>query len=522
MIVLFVLIWGIFIVNACSGNPSPGITPSLEIITPLEKTVYRFGETIDFSTGKLKYISNQNVTQIIPLTDNHVTVAEYDNQKAGDQTITLMYQGLSTSFIVRFIPVAVPSLSLKSSPALTSYYVGEDIVTDGGVITLTDDNGTSEDIAITAEMLTYDNSKKGEAFVNVSYNSMITSFRVVFYPTDSILIKDAEFFENAESMDMTKSYALTCSIDLSKTNFGGFSPSAARAFKGVFDGMGHTVFLGERTAAANQYGGFFGRMENAIVRDIMINAEFTGSSSWIGILAGSASGCLIENVKTYGNIALTGAGAAAGIVEYMINSTMKNCENFASVLINPTTPLNPDTDFMYAAGIACELRGSQLLGCVNNGSISIKNAGCPAYAGGIISYTRYDSSFLPLIVKDCVNHADILLHNFIYAELGGISGLIYSTGTEKHGMQLLSGCKNNGDITLVNDGQAYHEAYAGGITGAAYVFYFSEENFGKGTINNCVNTGKIISDILQENEFCNCNTDDICAWSYDDSCLIIN
>lgn len=75
------------------------------------------------------------------------------------------------------------------------------------------------------------------------------------------------------------------------------------AFKGVFNGGGHTITNFNATTAVGKDAafGFFGMLDNAVVKDLTIEGRMTASATGagaVGVLAGAALSSTVENVKS--------------------------------------------------------------------------------------------------------------------------------------------------------------------------------------------------------------------------------
>ena len=67
-----------------------------------------------------------------------------------------------------------------TAPTKTEYAVGDSIDVTGGKLTLSYQDGADSELALTADMLTYDNTKAGTATVTVSYGGFTDTFEVTF------------------------------------------------------------------------------------------------------------------------------------------------------------------------------------------------------------------------------------------------------------------------------------------------------------------------------------------------------
>ena len=108
--------------------------------------------------------------------------------------------------------------------------------------------------------------------------------------------------------------------------------SAFKAFKGTFDGQGHTV-RGLEGYSAGSYAGLFGCCTGAMIKNVTVRGEIASSASLsyaAGIVA-SASGCTIDNCRNYADISISDSNAA-GIAAYITDgTTVSGCANSGSI-----------------------------------------------------------------------------------------------------------------------------------------------------------------------------------------------
>ena len=147
----------------------------------------------------------------------------------------------------------------------------------------------------------------------------------------------------------------------------------SKKYQGTFDGNGKTIRNLFISSTSNEIG-FFGYAADCRIKNITFdNAKVKGNENCsTGILAGYASSCVIENIKTTGNCSVEGQYETGGIAGGA-NGNISNCENHA--IVNGS---------YYVGGIVgnCFDSGNSITSCANYGEIT----GTEDFVGGIIGY----------------------------------------------------------------------------------------------------------------------------------------
>ena len=141
------------------------------------KTEYFIGERLELEGCRLTLVYEDYSTEEIPLTED--LTSGYDSGVIGTQTVTVSYGGFTDSFAVTVREKALTSIALSAQPEKREYLVGEALDLSGGMLTLTYEDYTTEEIPLTAEMVTgYDSSVIGAQTLTVSYGGFTDSFVV--------------------------------------------------------------------------------------------------------------------------------------------------------------------------------------------------------------------------------------------------------------------------------------------------------------------------------------------------------
>ena len=253
------------------------------------------------------------------------------------------------------------------------------------------------------------------------------------------------------------------------------------AFRGTFDGNGHTVSgMHVKTNAysyegsSDYYNGLFGYTWYATIEDLTVEGSAAHSYGVGGIVGYANYSSIVDcasGVDVTYNDSYTTARAVGGIVGYSYGSTVEDCETLEGANVEVCSAA-------YAGGIVGETaQSSTVSGCVNHATFSFGDGGKSSssfYIGGIAGYT-YGTNY----VLDCVNEADIDFASPVSAaSVGGIVGYFQNAA--------IDGCVNNGDLSP-------KKSYAGGIVGRTYVSTSGSSYNSTWEILNCRNTGDITS-----------------------------
>ena len=265
----------------------------------------------------------------------------------------------------------------------------------------------------------------------------------------------------------------------------GFNASAAgagdstiRAYRGTFDGQGHTISgmaAQWQLTYDNIIFGFFACVDGGTVKDLIVEGSIHATKTspdlkWYAgmvgkLLRGSVTGCtsritvteksvywlryggivasmddgIVENCKNEGSL-LRNRDLVGGIVGIMTNGTVNNCVNSGAITISDTHS---------AAGIVADMKNGTVSNCTNSGIITITSG---ADGGGIVG------SMITGTVSGCINSGDVV-SSWANGTLGGIVGKI--TGTDP--IPTIINCTNRGNVSIGKSVNS--ESTIGGIVG---------------------------------------------------------
>lgn len=236
--------------------------------------------------------------------------------------------------------------------------------------------------------------------------------------------------------------------------------TTARPFRGTFDGGDHTISGITCKKSMQVHIGFFGFMENATVRNVVL-----------------------EDVLIDGTDEAFTAGALTG---KLLNSRLENCRASGKVLITRNIESTDNIkEIQSLGGLAGRNFGGTLIACVSD--VEINAAGAEAYflnTGGIVG-ANSDG-----LIEHCVNNAVVRGGQARHNYTGGIAGF-NDGGT-------ISDSINKGKIAGDNTAFRFSRSSVGGMAG---------EN--GGIISGCSNEGVICASWSEDAS----NTGGIAGWN---------
>ncbi len=193
--------------------------------------------------------------------------------------------------------------------------------------------------------------------------------------------------------------------DYNWTPIGG--SSAAKAYKGQFDGQGYTI-SGLKIEATTTYQALFGYVNNGSISNLTVEGSVTSTANY-----------------------------AAGIAAYLNASTMTGCTNRVNVIGNQNV-----------AGLAGYANGATTIDrCANTADVTaIAN-----YAGGITANAMNAS----VVISNCYN-------------TGTITGVNYVAGISAHVQNANATIKNVYNVGIINGMDANVGAIRGHLTNGKY------------------------------------------------------
>jgi len=269
-----------------------------------------------------------------------------------------------------------------------------------------------------------------------------------------------------------KTFVLANDLNLSAYPWVPIGTNSATAFRGIFDGQGHTINgLEIKNIISRQYAGLFGYIgTGGIVRDVnltntIITANYAGTVYVGGVAGYNAGGSNggIFNCSVSGTVSGTASGSAStayvgGVVGYNASSSrVEGCVKSSSVTANSGYDAIAGGVVGYNLGIT---RNSS-----NNGSATANSpTSGRAYAGGVTGVNDPSGT-----IQNCLNSGSVTGTTSVtrLSLVGGVAG-------ENRGA--VSNCTNKGGISSSSKSQV------GGVAGY---------NASDATVSHCSNSGTV-------------------------------
>ncbi len=254
VLILIMMTLCICLVTACNdGNNTQTSTISINNLN-MPQTVFVKGNDLDLSAGKLTFVSGGTQSEIA-MNAEGVSVSGYDKNSVGEQTLTITYNGASTTLNVTVVERMV------GLNHVSEYVVGEPFNKSGRLV-ITKDDGSSVTLNMKDSKLTFedfDSSSAGEKQVHVVYKDGETelsgSFPVMVYAIEQVkIIPPAKVFYNSHDaeLDLSGAYfsvtakngAIKTAVLLDGNTITGFNPTAVTEEEPVIQQQIHVDYCG--------------------------------------------------------------------------------------------------------------------------------------------------------------------------------------------------------------------------------------------------------------------------------------
>lgn len=267
--------------------------------------------------------------------------------------------------------------------------------------------------------------------------------------------------------------------------------SSIKDFSGTFEGGDYTV-SGLKTPLFDNLTGN--------VSNLTVSGEITDdASSPVGLLARTAAEGSIVNCHSKGSVKVAPVESAevmaGGLVGKITSASVASCTNDAPVEVD--LPALGKTLTCYAGGLTgyFDASGASITSSSNNASIDVMiqpESAVKLYCAGCVGMAFYQTSDqdADITFSDVVNKGDVTVDGVLKfgstekdrSMVAGIVAKAYVKGTAAKGVISMTGCVNEGDVTLKNSCGS-ERAYVAGLVGDAMCSDFTE--------TSCSNAGNI-------------------------------
>ncbi|MFQ9514440.1 MAG: leucine-rich repeat protein [Eubacterium sp.] len=177
----------------------PGNTVKIKLVSDESNTDYGFSVDDVFAMNEIKiaavpdtdkYIVGQNVDYTglsvygyyedgtsKDITDS-CSLGDVDIETVGEKTVSIGYNGLTTSYTISYVEPTLVELSVETNPDTTSFSYGAKIDLTGLVLTATDEEGNCYNVTTGYTYTGYDNETMGTQSITIEYKGLTTTLSV--------------------------------------------------------------------------------------------------------------------------------------------------------------------------------------------------------------------------------------------------------------------------------------------------------------------------------------------------------
>ena len=150
---------------------------SVELETLPVRLVYSLNESFSADGGMIRVHCENDTEELVSL--NKTVIDGFDSSAVGVQTLTVTYGGKTTTFEIEIVAKTLQSVAVSVMPDMITYLEGTAFSAAGGRLTLTYDDGTTEEIDLTENMVSgFDPNVVGVQTLTVTYEDKTTTFEV--------------------------------------------------------------------------------------------------------------------------------------------------------------------------------------------------------------------------------------------------------------------------------------------------------------------------------------------------------
>ena len=149
---------------------------SINVVTQPNKTVFKYGETLDITGATVKVTLESGDTTNINLPDGSATVSAFDNTQTGSkQNLTVTINNKTAPETIDVEAYNYVKETTLTEPTKVDYKYNEDLDVTGGRIKVNWANGTVSNVNLTTSMVTgYNKTQLGVQTLTISYTFTYT------------------------------------------------------------------------------------------------------------------------------------------------------------------------------------------------------------------------------------------------------------------------------------------------------------------------------------------------------------
>ncbi|MBE6619736.1 MAG: hypothetical protein E7625_00010 [Ruminococcaceae bacterium] len=158
-----VMLASLLLLAGCGGSKVSGIAIKTG---EMPRTSYVQGQELDLTGGVITAMVSGTETAI-PMTAEGVSITGYDKNTLGKQTVTVTYEGQTTTFEVTVVARMI------ADGYKNEYFVGDAFDASQGKLKITRDDATAFTVNLNSDLVTiepFDSSKAGQTSVKAVYN----------------------------------------------------------------------------------------------------------------------------------------------------------------------------------------------------------------------------------------------------------------------------------------------------------------------------------------------------------------
>lgn len=191
------------------GDQTEGLL-AIRVTKLPDKTTYaEIKESLDLTGGELTLYFDDGTEKVVAL--SAAIVGNFESSKIGEQTLTVVYSGKTTTFDVIVTEKKLVSIEVYKAPDRKVYPQYKEMLNlSGGTVALNYDNGSQSVICITPDMVSgFDNTKPGVQVLTVTYKGMTATFDIEVVRSDFTSIEittipeKLRFSHKEEKIDVT-------------------------------------------------------------------------------------------------------------------------------------------------------------------------------------------------------------------------------------------------------------------------------------------------------------------------------